>query len=79
MSSSETRRMPAGGRNRGFAAVPKGMKFKPGTVKRLLSYLGKYKIRLVIVMICILLSSGASVASSLFLQTLIDDYISPLL
>ncbi|MFR0903521.1 MAG: ABC transporter ATP-binding protein, partial [Anaerovoracaceae bacterium] len=31
------------------------------------------------VMICILLSSGASVASSLFLQTLIDDYISPLL
>ena len=79
VSSSETRRMPAGGRNRGFAAVPKGMKFKPGTVKRLLSYLGKYKIRLVIVMICILLSSGASVASSLFLQTLIDDYISPLL
>lgn len=79
MSSSETRRMPVGGRNRGFAAVPKGMKFKPGTVKRLLSYLGKYKIRLVIVMICILLSSGASVASSLFLQTLIDDYISPLL
>ena len=79
MSSSETRRMPAGGRNRGFAAVPKGMKFKPGTVKRLLSYLGKYKIRLVIVMICILLSSGASVASSLFLQTLLDDYISPLL
>lgn len=68
-----------GGQNRKQAFAAKGMKFKPGTVKRLLSYLGKYKIRLIVVMICILLSAGASVASSLFLQTLIDDYISPLL
>lgn len=54
-------------------------KFKPGTIKRLLSYMGDYKLQIVIVVICILLSAVASAASSLFIQTLIDDYITPLL
>ena len=49
------------------------------TVKRLLSYLKGYKKRLVLVVFCIIISSVASVASSLFLQSLIDDYIEPLL
>lgn len=49
------------------------------TIKRLLKYVFKYKVRLVIVLVCILLSALTGVASSLFLQTLIDDYISPLL
>nr|WP_040214653.1 ABC transporter ATP-binding protein [Clostridium polynesiense] len=49
------------------------------TIKRLMSYLGQYKFGLTVVMICIILSAVASVVSSLFLQTLIDDYISPLL
>lgn len=48
-------------------------------VKRLFSYLKKYKAVLVIVTICILISSAASAASSIFLQVLIDDYIVPLL
>ena len=78
VSSRETRKMPMGG-NKGFGAVPKGQKFKPGTIKRLMSYLKEYKVRLTVVVICILISAGASVASSLFLQTLIDDYIGPLL
>ena len=78
MSSRETRKMPMGG-NKGFGAVPKGQKFKPGTIKRLMSYLKEYKVRLTVVVICILISAGASVAASLFLQTLIDDYIGPLL
>lgn len=59
--------------------MPKGQRFKPGTVKRLMSYLEKHRLKLAVVIICILVSSGASVASSLFLQTLIDDYIQPLL
>lgn len=59
--------------------MPKRASFNPGTIKRLLSYLKQYRVRLIIVMICILISAGASVASSLFLQTLIDDYIGPLL
>lgn len=49
------------------------------TLGRLLSYMKDYKGQLVFVVICILLSAVASAASSLFLQTLIDDYIVPLL
>lgn len=75
--SKESRPMPSG-RGRGFAPT-KGVTFKKGTVKRLLSYVGEYKVRLFFVVICILISSVASVASSLFIQTLIDGYIMPLL
>ncbi len=50
------------------------------TAKRLLSYItGKYKLRLFFVFLCILLSSLAGVKGSLFLETLINDYITPLL
>ena len=49
-----------------------------GTVKRLLSYLSAYKAKLILVFICILVATLANVASSLFLQTLIDDYVMPL-
>lgn len=53
---------------------------KKGTLKRLLSYVLKnYKKQFIFVFICIIISSIASVAGSLFLQTLIDDYITPLL
>lgn len=67
------------GRNRGFAPGGSLKNMDGKTMKRLLSYLGEYKLRLVFVVICILASSAASVASSLFLQTLIDSYIQPLL
>lgn len=50
------------------------------TCKRLLSYIiFKQKLLFTIVVICILISSCTVVASSLFLETLIDDYITPLL
>ena len=78
VNSKETRPMPAG-RQRGFAAAAGGQKFKPGTIKRLMSYLEAHRIKLVVVVFCILISAAASVASSLFLQVLIDDYIQPLL
>ncbi len=53
---------------------------RKGTVKRLLSYVTKnYKKQFIAVFICIILSSIASVAGSLFLQPLIDNYIVPLL
>lgn len=48
--------------------------------KRLLSYIvGKHKALFSAVVICILLSSCTVVVSSLFLEILIDDYITPLL
>lgn len=53
--------------------------FKPGTIKRLLSYMDGYKVTLVFVAICILISAGTTAFSSLFFKTLIDDYIVPML
>lgn len=53
--------------------------FDKTALKRLFSYMKEYKRKLVFVIIFILLSAVASAASSVFLQTLIDDYIVPLL
>lgn len=58
---------------------PSRPQVNPNTLKRLLGYLSVYKTRVVLVIICILLSAIANVMSSLFIQRLIDDYISPLL
>ncbi len=55
------------------------MKVDFKTVKRLLSYMKEYKLKFVFVLICIVLSAGTNVASSLFLSVLIDSYITPLL
>ena len=53
--------------------------FDTKTLLRLLSYMKDYKGQLIFVVVCILLSAIASAASALFLQSLIDDYIAPLL
>jgi|LSQX01.2.fsa_nt_gb ATP-binding cassette subfamily B protein len=50
-----------------------------GTVKRLLSYVNQYRIRLIFVVVSIIISAFTGAISSLFLKTLIDDYIEPLL
>ena len=46
---------------------------------RLLGYMKKYWLQMVLVLVCILVSAVAGVAGSLFLETLIDDYITPML
>ena len=61
--------------------IPKGMKISDvaPAFKRLFSYIWKdYKVYMFIVIICILVSSITGVAASLFLKTLIDDYIVPM-
>ncbi len=69
------RELPQNGKN-GRPARPKAnMK----VLKRLMGYLRPYKIQLALVLFCIVVSSLVGVAGSLFLQVLIDDYISPLL
>lgn len=55
------------------------MQFDKTALRRLFSYMKEYKGQLAFVVVCILLSAIASAAASLFLQTLIDDYIVPLL
>ncbi len=68
--------------NRTNMRPPKGArvptKVNGKTVKRLLSYLKPYTPHLIVVVVCILITAAASVSSSLFLQTLIDDHILPL-
>ncbi|MGN1327872.1 MAG: ABC transporter ATP-binding protein [Clostridia bacterium] len=55
-------------------------KFDKKAAKRLLGYIFKdYKLQFAVVMVLVIISSLTSVASSLFLETLIDDYISPML
>lgn len=71
--------MPRGHRG-AMMPPPDGKKYNPAkTIKRLLSYFKDYKLRVVLVLFCIVLSAGAGVASSLFIKILIDDYITPLL
>lgn len=70
---------PGGPRGpRGFAGGPKAKNpFK--TIMRVLGYLkGGNLVRFVIVLACIAISALVGVKGSLFLQTLIDDYITPL-
>lgn len=49
------------------------------TIKRLLGYFKPYRFKMIFVFICIILSTVASIASALFLKSLIDDYITPLI
>ena len=54
-------------------------KFNKDTFKRLLKYMSKYKFRYLLVFVCIIISSVVQIAGQLFLKTLIDDYITPLM
>ena len=56
-----------------------GQKLDIKTVKRVLSYLGAYKLRLAAVFACIIISALAGVYGASFLKTLIDDYVKPLM
>lgn len=72
--------MPKPAAPRGFGGKMPKMQNPRKTIRRLLSYItAKYKLRFFFVLLFIILSTLASVASALFLQVLIDDYISPLL
>ena len=53
---------------------PKDMK---GTFQKLMRYVGRYKGALVLVAICLVISSAGSVATSYMLKPLLNDYIIP--
>ena len=53
---------------------PKDMK---GTFQKLMRYVGRYKGALVLVAICLVISSATSVATSYMLKPLLNDYIIP--
>ena len=63
-----------GGRHKHGYQKPKDMK---GTIKKLLSYMGHYRGAMVLVAVCLVVSSGASIFSSYLLKPIINDYILP--
>ena len=72
--------MRGGGGDRGprAGATLKDIK-KDSSVFRLFRYIFKnYKVNFIVVLLCIVVSSLTSLASSLFTRSLIDDYITPM-
>ena len=74
MAENNNKSRPQGGRQGHGYQRPQDLK---GTVGKLLKYVARYKFQLVIVMICLLLSSAGSIASSYMLKPVINDYILP--
>lgn len=78
MADNKTRAPRGGGHGHGPNGHgfqrPKDMK---GTFKKLMRYVGRYKAALVLVAVCLILSTVGSVASSYMLKPLLNDYILP--
>ncbi len=67
-------------RHGGTPVRMKGEKLDFKVIKRIFSYLGtKQKILMLLVVLCIFLSSLANIFSSRFVGSIIDDYITPML
>ena len=60
---------------KGFAK-PKDTK---KTISRIISYMGKFKALWLLVFLCVIISSGASLAGGMFTKTALNNYILPLL
>lgn len=73
-SMPQEQAMPGKGGKKPGPPKPKNMK---KTLKTLMSYLGKYKLQLAIVMILIVVNSFAMIAGSYFLKPLVNNYILP--
>ncbi len=71
MDKKQFGKMPMGGK-------PPMHHFKKGTVKRLLKYMAAYRAKMIFVVVCIVISAATGAASSLFMKSIIDDYIMPL-
>ena len=80
MAGERVAKVPTGPRgNMNARGIPK-KKVKKGTAKRLVGYIVKgNRLKLFTVIVCIIITAAASVSSSLFIKTLIGDYIEPLL
>ena len=73
-NNNQPRKGGGGGRQRHGYQRPQDLK---GTIAKLLRYIGKYKGALILVAICLIVSTVGSVATSYFLKPIINDYIIP--
>ena len=63
---------PGGGKNRGAGGKPKDTQ---GSILRLLRYLNPYKFHVLIAVICVLISTGATLAGSYMLRPIINGLV----
>lgn len=63
----------------GKGMVGKPVKVNKNTIKRIMTYFSNYKLHMIFVFVFIITSAVASVMASLFLESLIDDYIAPMM
>lgn len=78
--SRETRKMPTGPRGNMTAGMGRKLKLDKNTFKKLMKRITtKHKVGWIIVIALIIISVIATIQSSLFIGSLIDDYIAPLL
>lgn len=54
-------------------------RFDISTIKRILAYMKNYKAALIVAIVAIIINTIANIAGTLFLERLIDDYITPLI
>ncbi len=67
-------------RPRGAMHISRRPKDTKGTLSRLLSYIfGSYKLHLAVVLIFIIISSVTGVRGSMFVRTVLDDYVTPMI
>lgn len=72
---------PKGMGRKGMRGGPMPQLENPGAImKRIIKYVGgKYKLQCILVLVCIIVSALANVRGTLFMKSLIDDYIKPLI
>lgn len=76
--AGKVNKMPGGGPKQ--MAAGKKVSNPGKIIKRLFSYVfADYKLECFVVLLCIIMSALINVAATLFLKTLIDDYITPLI
>lgn len=73
MAKNERAHGPGGPNRHGFQK-PKDLK---GTVKKLMAYIGREKYWLILVAVCLVLSTVGNVAGSYLMKPIINDYIVP--
>lgn len=79
MSQNRKRPGPAMGPHRGPVGKASLKDLDFNVLKRILKYLWNYKFAYLVVLICILITALVQVTGTKFLQTLIDDYLIPLM
>ncbi len=80
MGKKNTMPPPPMSRHGGTPVRMKGEKLDLNIIKRLFSLVGaKYKLLMLLVVVCILVSALTTIASANFTAVLIDDYITPML